>query len=68
VVEVGWEDDRRFSIALIEKDLPSYQLEFPDKTSVFLVTGGSGGIIARWSLIWPKLRRHLLPGRSRAFT
>jgi malonyl CoA-acyl carrier protein transacylase len=46
VVEVGWEDDRRFSIALIEKDLPSQKLEFPDKTSVFLVTGGSGGIIA----------------------
>jgi malonyl CoA-acyl carrier protein transacylase len=46
VVEVGWEDDRRFSIALIEKDLPSQKLEFPDKSSVFLVTGGSGGIIA----------------------
>ncbi len=46
VVEVGWEDDRRFSIALIDKDLPSQKLEFPDKSSVFLVTGGSGGIIA----------------------
>jgi NAD(P)-dependent dehydrogenase (short-subunit alcohol dehydrogenase family) len=46
VVEVGWEEDRRFSIALIEKDLPSQKMEFPDKSSVYLVTGGSGGIIA----------------------
>ncbi len=46
VVEVGWEEDRRFSIALIEKDLPSQKMGFPDKSSVYLVTGGSGGIIA----------------------
>jgi malonyl CoA-acyl carrier protein transacylase len=44
VVEVGWENDLRYGIAVVDQDLPSdknYELK---AGSVFLVSGGTGGI------------------------
>jgi len=46
VVEVGWEGDLRFGIALVPKPLAEpVGVEFPEG-SVYLVSGGTGGIIA----------------------
>ena len=46
VVEVGWEGDLRFGIALVPKPLAEPAgLEIPEG-SVYLVSGGTGGILA----------------------
>jgi acyl transferase domain-containing protein/NADP-dependent 3-hydroxy acid dehydrogenase YdfG/uncharacterized ubiquitin-like protein YukD len=45
LVEVGYEEERRFSIELIEQPLDETQPGFTwDASSVFLVSGGAGGI------------------------
>jgi malonyl CoA-acyl carrier protein transacylase len=46
VVEVGWEKDLRFTPAMIEQALPSTSEPLREQ-SVFVVSGGTGGIVGR---------------------
>ncbi|GAP15606.1 polyketide synthase module [Longilinea arvoryzae] len=45
VVEVGWEGDLRFGVALVDQALPEPQTRLPEN-GVFVISGGSGGITA----------------------
>ena len=45
VLEVGWENDLRYGIATLEQALPAENNFTLEQGSVFLVSGGSGGII-----------------------
>ena len=45
VVEVGWEGDQRFSVALFEEESGNLSQSLPEKP-VFVISGGAGGIVA----------------------
>ncbi len=44
-LEIGWENDLRYGIATVEQSLPAEKNFTLEQGSVFLVSGGSGGII-----------------------
>ncbi|KAF0107639.1 MAG: beta-ketoacyl synthase [Anaerolineaceae bacterium] len=44
-VEIGWENDLRYGIAAVEEPLPAESNFTLETGSIFLVSGGSGGII-----------------------
>ncbi len=44
-LEIGWEDDLRYGIAAVEQPLPDDRNFSLERGSVFLISGGSGGII-----------------------
>ena len=44
-LEIGWENDLRYGIATLEQPLPAEKNFTLEQGSVFLVSGGSGGII-----------------------
>lgn len=46
VVEVGWEDELRFTPVLQEKELPAEISLTLDENTVYFISGGTGGIIA----------------------
>ncbi len=44
-LEIGWENDLRYGIATVEQPLPAEKNFSLEQGSVFLISGGSGGII-----------------------
>jgi NAD(P)-dependent dehydrogenase (short-subunit alcohol dehydrogenase family) len=44
-LEIGWENDLRYGIAAVEQPLPAEKDFVLEEGSVFLISGGSGGII-----------------------
>jgi malonyl CoA-acyl carrier protein transacylase len=44
-MEIGWENDLRYGIATLEQPLPAEKNFTLEQGSVFLISGGSGGII-----------------------
>ena len=44
-LEIGWENDLRYGIATLEQPLPAEKNFTLEQGSVFLISGGSGGII-----------------------
>jgi NAD(P)-dependent dehydrogenase (short-subunit alcohol dehydrogenase family) len=44
-LEIGWENDLRYGIATVEQPLPAEKNFALEAGSVFLISGGSGGII-----------------------
>ena len=44
-LEIGWENDLRYGIATVEQPLPAEKDFILEQGSVFLISGGSGGII-----------------------
>ncbi len=45
-VEVGWEDGQRFGVAALEQELPAEPDLSIEAGSIFLISGGTGGITA----------------------
>lgn len=50
VMEVAWEGEQRFTIVLREEETPEVNIKPLQPGSVFVISGGSGGIIAPISL------------------
>ena len=44
-LEIGWENDLRYGIATVEQPIPTESTFSLEQGSVFLISGGSGGII-----------------------